>query len=325
MANSSTDKYNYTCAEGPGVQYANCRESFDDEHSGHLWLRQQHPKRWALDQATISDPASPRSLVSAIPVLDPGLNDTQYRELNILMSGLQPPETAVCFVRDDMWYHADQSSDLLSPRVSVDADESDQISCFAPRRPKTCALETCKPLQSYDIDRNKNDIYVSADKYSTMVMYSWIASGRTCFEDGDSEGVGLNLQTLESRAKEFSYQKEQGYELQQSPYADSLKPLYDLTAAINLPQVRKTPCWPRSWVNAAFYRCIPTGMHGPTRIFWANLTPFSPQPPLVTRVGAAESALCIVNTCREGHSGHLCSVCKPGFAKQLSSGICSRG
>ena len=24
-----------------------------------------------------------------------------------------------------------------------------------------------------------------------------------------------------------------------------------------------------------FYRCIPAGMHGPTCIFWANLTPFS--------------------------------------------------
>ena len=27
----------------------------------------------------------------------------------------------------------------------------------------------------------------------------------------------------------------------------------------------------------ALYRCIPTGMHGPTCIFWVNLTPFSPQ------------------------------------------------
>jgi hypothetical protein len=27
--------------------------------------------------------------------------------------------------------------------------------------------------------------------------------------------------------------------------------------------------------TSAFYRCIPTGMHGPTCIFWANLTPFS--------------------------------------------------
>ena len=49
----------------------------------------------------------------------------------------------------------------------------------------------------------------------------------------------------------------------------------------NLPpaplQVRKTPSWPRSWANFSLDHCIPTGMHGPTCIFWANLTPFSPQ------------------------------------------------
>jgi hypothetical protein len=27
--------------------------------------------------------------------------------------------------------------------------------------------------------------------------------------------------------------------------------------------------------TSAFSSCIPTGMRGPTRIFWANLTPFS--------------------------------------------------
>jgi hypothetical protein len=27
--------------------------------------------------------------------------------------------------------------------------------------------------------------------------------------------------------------------------------------------------------TAAFYRCIPTAMRGPTCIFWADLTPFS--------------------------------------------------
>jgi hypothetical protein len=27
--------------------------------------------------------------------------------------------------------------------------------------------------------------------------------------------------------------------------------------------------------TSAFYRCIPTGVHGPTGIVWANLTPFS--------------------------------------------------
>ena len=42
-------------------------------------------------------------------------------------------------------------------------------------------------------------------------------------------------------------------------------------------QVRKTPSWPRSWANSSLSRCVFTGMHGPTCIFWANLTPFSLQ------------------------------------------------
>jgi hypothetical protein len=40
-------------------------------------------------------------------------------------------------------------------------------------------------------------------------------------------------------------------------------------------RVRKTPSWPRSRANSRLYSCIPAGMHGPTCIFWANLTPFS--------------------------------------------------
>ena len=43
------------------------------------------------------------------------------------------------------------------------------------------------------------------------------------------------------------------------------------------PQVRKT----LGQLQAAFSSCIPTGMHGPTCIFWANLTPFSLQGPSV--------------------------------------------
>jgi hypothetical protein len=35
-------------------------------------------------------------------------------------------------------------------------------------------------------------------------------------------------------------------------------------------QVRKTP-------SSAFYSCTTTGMHGPTCMFWAKLTPFSIQ------------------------------------------------
>ena len=43
------------------------------------------------------------------------------------------------------------------------------------------------------------------------------------------------------------------------------------------PKVRKTPSWPRRWPTSAFSSCNPAGMHGPTAIFWANLTPFSPK------------------------------------------------
>jgi hypothetical protein len=32
---------------------------------------------------------------------------------------------------------------------------------------------------------------------------------------------------------------------------------------------------PEAGPTPAFYRCIPTGMHGPTWIFWTNLTSFS--------------------------------------------------
>ena len=46
-------------------------------------------------------------------------------------------------------------------------------------------------------------------------------------------------------------------------------------------QNQVTPSWPRSWANFSIshmYRTgIPTGMHGPTCIFGASLTPFSLQ------------------------------------------------
>ena len=42
------------------------------------------------------------------------------------------------------------------------------------------------------------------------------------------------------------------------------------------PQVSKTPSWPRKFGQLQpFHGCTRTGMHGPTSIFWANLTPFS--------------------------------------------------
>ena len=33
--------------------------------------------------------------------------------------------------------------------------------------------------------------------------------------------------------------------------------------------------WPRSGANSSAYRCIPTGMHGPSCVCWAKLKPFS--------------------------------------------------
>ena len=44
------------------------------------------------------------------------------------------------------------------------------------------------------------------------------------------------------------------------------------------PQVSKThQVGPEVGPTSAFYSCILTGMHGPTGIVWANLTPFWPQ------------------------------------------------
>jgi hypothetical protein len=42
-----------------------------------------------------------------------------------------------------------------------------------------------------------------------------------------------------------------------------------------LTEVRKTQVGPEVGPTSAFYGCIPTGMYGPTTIFWANLTAFS--------------------------------------------------
>ena len=34
------------------------------------------------------------------------------------------------------------------------------------------------------------------------------------------------------------------------------------------------------------------------------------------------AAACVVNTCREGHTGPLCASCKPGYGKRLVTGLC---
>ena len=41
------------------------------------------------------------------------------------------------------------------------------------------------------------------------------------------------------------------------------------------PQVRKRQVGPEVGPTSGLYGCIPTGMHGPICIIWANLTPFS--------------------------------------------------
>jgi microcystin degradation protein MlrC len=50
-----------------------------------------------------------------------------------------------------------------------------------------------------------------------------------------------------------------------------------VTVVLTERQVRKTPSWPRSWASSSLLSLYPAGMHGPTCIFWANLTPSSLQ------------------------------------------------
>ena len=55
-------------------------------------------------------------------------------------------------------------------------------------------------------------------------------------------------------------------------------------------KVRKTPSWPRSWTNSSLSCCVPTGMHEPTRICWANLTSFSLKVQRLAPAGAKSSS-----------------------------------
>jgi hypothetical protein len=66
-----------------------------------------------------------------------------------------------------------------------------------------------------------------------------------------------------------------------------------VTRTLSRPRVRKTPRWPRSWASfsLALGRCTPTGMHWPTCIGWANLTPFSLTGVRVADGGAAAALL----------------------------------
>ena len=56
-------------------------------------------------------------------------------------------------------------------------------------------------------------------------------------------------------------------------------------------EVRRPPRWPRSWADASLFSPhSPTGMHGPTRRFWANLTPLSLQEQAEQEGGYPETA-----------------------------------
>ena len=61
-------------------------------------------------------------------------------------------------------------------------------------------------------------------------------------------------------------------------------------------QVRKTPSWPRSWTNSAFYSCIPTGMHRQTCTFWGQPTtaPFSLQRARAGRTASQSARKCAI-------------------------------
>jgi hypothetical protein len=52
-----------------------------------------------------------------------------------------------------------------------------------------------------------------------------------------------------------------------SPYAQ------DVWTGAALGKVRKSRVGPEAGPTSAFYSCIPTGMRGPTCVFWASLTP----------------------------------------------------
>jgi hypothetical protein len=136
----------------------------------------------------------------------------------------------VCFTRDNLWYNDDQTTDLLG---EDDVGELGLSLCSRPNRPKTCTLETCKPLLSYHLDLNKNDIYVNSDKFATMTMYDWLASRRTCF-DGleltDSVTPVGRLQTLRSALVPFASMKDTLYSSNNDPYVDEVKPYYDILA-----------------------------------------------------------------------------------------------
>jgi len=63
-------------------------------------------------------------------------------------------------------------------------------------------------------------------------------------------------------------------ELQEIEVSDATEQLKNAALA-NASKWESRHVGPEVGPNPAFYRCVPTGMHGPTCILWVNLTAFS--------------------------------------------------
>ena len=61
------------------------------------------------------------------------------------------------------------------------------------------------------------------------------------------------------------------------PAAEPQRTLWDAVEEAGAPSREREgrQVGPEVGPTSAFYSCVPTGMHGPTCIFWANLTAFS--------------------------------------------------
>ena len=78
-----------------------------------------------------------------------------------------------------------------------------------------------------------------------------------------------DVETGENFHTQIYHGQPAGHE-QRSEYAGPQNPFDIVLTAL---QVSKTPSWPRSWANfSLFYRCILTGMRGPTGISFVGPT-----------------------------------------------------
>jgi hypothetical protein len=135
------------------------------------------------------------------------------------------------------------------------------------------------------------------DKTQCQPVVHYLINDRAeLFESSGGCGIGpatvplLSTETLVVTPAKYCFEN-QRYDLT----AQGLYHFFDLDRNVSAQrivfQVRMTPSWPRSWPTLAFYSCIPTGTHGPTCIFWANLTPFWLQDDLDALLSAVAIAL----------------------------------